>query len=277
MNTDPSAHAGITMGQRVRMAAVRTAEVFGAAGLLTVVAVEGGAALNLNTPVVQEAEAGTGIPGTVISSSCNPVSNRPQLVIANNTSGRLDFKASVNGGAPEFAGTVEPNDSLTGSATAGDTYVHTADQIPGAQDVVVIEECEEPAPTTTAVPAVTTTIVSTITTTSVPAPISPSTTNNSNVSIPGGEQPRPVATTAAPTPPKPGAGNVNPGPSGNTTTSGQVNSAAKANQQKITKGGGELVRTGSTNEILAKGAAAAIVVGGLVLWAVGRKKQQAAA
>jgi len=268
MNHEQIASAGITMGQRLRMAAVRVGEVVGFGGLLTAVAIEGGAALNVETAIVQEAEAGTGIPGVVISGGCNPRSNLPQLTIANNTAGRLDFKASINGGPFDFAGTVEPDDSLTGSATTGDSYVHSADQIAGAQDVEVIPSCEPtttveptvpPTPTTSYVPPTTNT---TNTTNNPNVPPTTNTTNNPNVPpttgnpnivvIPGGEQGSPVITT------------------GGSTTTTLAKIAPKAS-------GSELARTGNDTETALK------VFGGLGLAGVAlivlgrRRKQQSAA
>ena len=277
MNNEQMVHAGNTMGQRLRMAAVRIGEVFGGAGLLTLAAVEGGAALNVNTPLVEQVEAGTGIPGVVISSSCNPRSNQPQLTIANNTSGRLDFKASVNGGPFEFAGTVEPKDSLTGSAKAGDRYVHTADQIPGAQDEQVISAC-----------STTTTVNTTSSTAFVPTPTtgSPttSTTRNPNTgaSIPGGEQGQPAATTGPTTTTANSVegGFVNKPSTGNESASGQQNTTTATTRlagPTTPQAGRTLALTGNETGNLATGGAVLTAAGALLIILGRRKKQQSAA
>lgn len=268
MNIEQIANPGSTIGQRLRMAAVKVGEVIGLGGLLTIAAVEASAALNFDTPMVQEAEAGTGIQGVVISGGCNPSSNQPQLTIRNNTLVRLDFRASINDGPFGFAGTVEPNNSLTGSATAGDKYVHTADQIPGARDTEVIPAC---GTTTTASPA-----------TSTPPTSTTVATNNQNTggSIPIGEVGVPVAQTGTTTTLR-ASGDTTPGtnlPTGNEETSNGQQTAATtsiiSSKPATPSSGRMLALTGNETGAQAATGVGLAAAGGLLVYFSRRKRQQ---
>lgn len=282
MNTDPMARTGNTTGQRLRMLAVGVCEAIGIGSLLTVAAVEGGAALKVDSPMVEPAAAGTGITGLEIGDSGCGAGEFSRLVVLNNKPQDINLTLTDKSNGQSVTVIQGAKQRNTYPYARGTTIESRIKQAPGEVDVQTV--CAEAPTSTTSSTTITTTIThqpTTTTTTSTPNFATTTTTSpNTIISVPRGHDVEPPVTSGPTTTTINSAdGGYANKPTGNESTFSQNTTTAttKIALPTAPQTGRQLALTGKETLKTAAGGAALTAIGVAFVILSRRKKQQAAA
>lgn len=280
MNYEQMAHKGINLGQRLRLAAVKVGEIIGMGGLLTAIAVEGGAALNVNTPAVQEAEAGTGITGLEISDSGCGAGEFSRLVVVNNRQQDINLTLTDKSNGQSFDVIQGAKQRNTYPYVRGTTVESRIKQAPGEVDLQKV--CAEAPTSTTSSTTTTTTITISApnATTTTTSSLNTSTSLNTIITVPRGQDVKPPVATGPTTTTTNFAGaKFTNTPTGNESTFSQNSSTTtlKTAKPAISQTGRQLALGGNETEKMVRGGVAMVAIGSVLLVLGRRKKQQASA